>query len=92
MRLIKLDSENSKQLLIAVLESASGGMDIGEVRRSIKLIDKVQASTDTLMLEDAEYEYLKHRYMSTKFTRVTKEVVVLADSIENAAVVDVTGN
>lgn len=92
MRLIKFESESDKALLTAILESASGGMDIGEVRRSIKLIDKIQETTNSLAVEDAEYEYLKHRYMGTKFTRVNKDVVTLADNIENAAIIDVTGN
>ena len=92
MRLIKFESENDKALLTAILESASGGMDIGEVRRSIKLIDKIQVANESMTLEDAEYEYLKQRYMGTKFTRVNKEVVTLADNIENAAFIDVTGN
>lgn len=92
MRMIKFTSTEDKDVLTAILESSSGGVDIGEVRKSIKIIDKLQASQDAVCLEDADYEYLKHRFVSTKFTRVNRKIVEIADAIEFAANVDVTGN
>jgi hypothetical protein len=84
MKLVEFNSDTNKELLVAILESSPTGMDIGEVRKSIKLIDKIQNAEQTVTLEDAEYEYLKTRYFSTKFTRVNKEITILADNIENA--------
>lgn len=83
MRFIKLTATDN-DVLLAILETAPGGMDIGEVRRAIRVMDKVEQATDVLVLEDAEYEYLKARFAQTKFVRVTRELVDLADRLDGA--------
>lgn len=83
MKFIHLENTD-KEILRAILESAPGGIEIGEVRRAIRVIDKVEAAGALLALEDAEYEYLKGRFGQTKFVRVTRDLVGLADRLDGA--------
>lgn len=86
MRFIQL-TQTDKEVLVAILETSPSGMDIGEVRKAIKLIDKLEEGNALVSLEDSEYEYLKGRFDSTKFVRVTKELVLLADKLDEATIV-----
>jgi len=84
MRNIQI-SKQDQEILIAILESAPGGLDIGEVRKALRVIKKIESTSDFLVLEDAEYEYLLTRFRQTKFVRVTREIVELADRLDGAA-------
>jgi len=83
MKFIKIKQEELSALF-TILESAPNGADIGEVRKAIRIMDKLEEVKDLLVLEDSEYEYLIHRFNTTKFVRITKDVVDLADRLESA--------
>lgn len=87
MRFIRTTQED-KDLLKALLETAPSGLDIGQVRRSIRVIDKIDGANDLLILEDTDYEHLRERFHQTKFVRVTRELVELADKLDGAATVN----
>lgn len=87
MRFVKLEQAD-KEILRAILESAPSGLDIGEVRRAIRVIDKIEEAGELLALEDAEYDYLKARFAQAKFVRVSRELVELADRLDGAATVN----
>lgn len=84
MRNIRINKQD-QEILIAILESAPGGLDIGEVRKALRVIEKIESASGLLVLEDAEYEYLLGRFRQTRFVKVTKELVELADRLDGAA-------
>jgi hypothetical protein len=84
MKKISINSKTHFEILIAILETSPSGMTIGEVRQSFKLIDKLQSTPEDLVLTEAEYNMLIDRFNSAKFSRVTKELVDLADILESA--------
>ena len=51
----------AKALLADLAAFASQGQGLGpvEMRKRIKMLDKIDAATDTVTFEDAEYEVLK---------------------------------
>lgn len=83
MKNIQIDKQD-QEILIAVLETSQGGLDIGEVRKALRVITKIENASGLLVLEDAEYDYLMERFRKTRFTRVTKELVALADCLDKA--------
>ena len=93
MKTVQLNSA-TKELLIAVIETPSTAMSVGEIRKSIKIIDSIIACENALALEDADFEFLAARFNATKFVKVSRDVIALADAIENAGnfIVDISGN
>lgn len=79
-------AESEVNALKVMLEaSPEEGYTLGQVRSAIRLLDKVNGSTDgALMLEEPEYEFLLARFNAQKFGRATRAVVELADKIINA--------
>lgn len=79
-------AESEVNALKVMLEaSPEEGYTLGQVRSAIRLLDKVNGSTDgVLMLEEPEYEFLLARFNAQKFGRATRAVVELADKIINA--------
>lgn len=84
MKKIELKSNAHAEILAVVLETAPSGMTIGEVRQAIKLIDKLLLFPSFIAVDDAEYSFISQRFGAAKFARVSREIVELADSIENA--------
>ena len=91
MRLLNLQPAH-KEIVAAILEASPTGMDIGEIRRALKVIDKVQSAANSVTLDDSEFDYIAKRFKETKFTRISKEVVDLADAIDFASVIEISGN
>lgn len=71
--------------LLAGFGALIGGLDIGEVRKALRVIEKIESASGLLVLEDAEYEYLLGRFRQTRFVKVTRELVELADRLDGAA-------
>lgn len=83
--------DNDKPILLNILEAAPNGADIGEIRKAIKLIDKIEAAEAFVILEDTEYEYLKDKFYNIKFAKISKEIIYLADRLDNAMPPDMNG-
>jgi hypothetical protein len=83
---------NDKDILMNILESAPNGADIGEIRKAIKLIDKIELAENVVNLEDSEYEYLKEKFYGIKFAKISKEIAYLGDRIDNAMPQDMNGD
>lgn len=81
MRHIEL-KPNDKDIMNAVLSISNEGMTIGDIRTSIKLMDKIEAATDVLDLEPAEHAFMVARFAATKFTRIDRSIVDLFDRLE----------
>ena len=78
-------SESNKQLLQAVVESVSTGLTIGEVRKSIKILDLLQQPMDIVILEDSDFSFLYTKFNGTKFMQIHKEILDVADILEAAS-------
>lgn len=70
---------DDKALLSEVINISSDGISISEMRERIKLLDKVDNATDTLKLEDAEFEKVKSLLENFKFGVVSKHVLKLCE-------------
>lgn len=57
------------------------GVDIEEMRKSIKLLDIVDGSNGVLELEDSDWEYLKTKTMSMQWAVIDRHIVKLVDDI-----------
>jgi hypothetical protein len=61
----------------------SKGAMVEEMRRSIRILDALDKSTDMLELEDADFEYLKSRVPNAKFSIVHPVIVKFVDDVTN---------
>lgn len=73
-----------KAQLIEILRtpSASNGADYDEVRRSIRILDKLdETKGDTLQLEDADFEYMKQRVLNARWPLIDKYVMAFVEDV-----------
>ena len=77
-----------KRQLIAIMEAPKDpkrGVDIGEVRQSIKVIEILEkASGDFVEMEDADYEYMMSKVSDAKFTFVNSAFIQFVDDMVSA--------
>jgi len=83
MKKIEL-KDNDAAILKVIFENSFEGISIGDVRNSVKMLDRIEANTGVLLLEDADYAYLQKRFNATKFIKADRSLVDLADRIDNA--------
>ncbi len=78
---------DEKSLLKVMIENAPQGssMNIGQVRQAIRVLDIVEAATDSVSLEDSDHSYLLERFNQGSFIRADKMLLVLFDRISTAA-------
>lgn len=88
MKSIEL-KQGDKEFLQIICEQAPEGITIEQVRRSIKVLDKVEAAEDTLLLEDADHQYLVSRFSQMKFIKADRGVLDLFDRLSGAKDADV---
>lgn len=60
------------------------GIQIEEMRRSIKLLDALDSANGTLDLEDADYSYLKQKIEAMNWNIVDRRILTLVDDVSNA--------
>jgi hypothetical protein len=60
------------------------GVDIPEMRQSIRVLDALDSANGTLELEDADYTHLKDKLLAFKWNMVDKRIVQLIDDVSNA--------
>ena len=60
------------------------GVDIEEMRKGIRIFDKLDASTDVLELEDADYAHLKAKVEAMQWGLVDRNLLDFIDAILNA--------
>ncbi len=73
-----------KKELIIIFRSPTdpkAGADIEEMRRSIRVLDALDKASDTLELEDADYNYLKERVNRARFGMVHPAIVQFVDDM-----------
>lgn len=57
------------------------GVDIEEMRKSIKLLDILDDSNGVLELEDTDWEYLKAKTVAMQWAVIDRHIVRLVDDI-----------
>lgn len=62
------------------------GLSVEEIRRSVKILDILDGAkgSSEVVLEDAEYEYLKRKIMGHKYQVAFKDLVTYFDDVEYA--------
>lgn len=89
VKTISFEVENAKEyknLLKNTIGAApEQGYTIDQVRMGIKVLDKIEASTDEkLALEDAEYAFVRERIESIKWSVATPQVIAFYDAVTGA--------
>jgi len=76
---------NAREALTNVLSSHSTrGITIGEMAMCCKIIAKLEAKTETLVLEDAEYAVLMRYFEAFQFAIAHPSIVALHDDLKSA--------
>ena len=60
------------------------GIGIEEMRRSIRVLDALEAYNDGCELEDADFEHLVQKVKNTRFIFVSKELIQFVDDVTGA--------
>jgi len=60
------------------------GIQIEEMRKSIKLLDAIDSANGTLDLEDADYGYLKQKIEAMNWNIVDRRIIQLVDDVTSA--------
>ena len=61
------------------------GADIDEMRRGIRIFDALDRAADTLELEDADWDYLKHKVEKMPWSMVDRRFIQFYDDIMQAS-------
>lgn len=65
----------SELLKIIINTPKPGGLDFSEVRKAVKVLDKLSDADEIIELEDEEYRYAKERMDSHKWNVPTQEIL-----------------
>lgn len=88
MKSIELSSNTehqTREVLKLVMEQGSAqGMNIGEMRKRMGIIDRLERANGVLELEDADWQTLKDIYAQHPWRIAHKDLLAIADAIENA--------
>jgi len=60
------------------------GVDIDEMRKGIRILDKLDASNGVLELEDADYDHLKAKLETMTWGMVDRNLLEFIDAVLNA--------
>ena len=79
-----LDYRDMLYILMETPANPQAGADIGEVRKSIRVMDALEKANGTLQLEDADFDYVLQRVKAAKFTSSNKVFVDFVEHFEGA--------
>lgn len=75
----------TREVIKIVLEQGTAhGMTIGEMRKRIGILDKLEKANGVLELEDAEWQSLKEIYAQHPWRIAHRDLLAIADAIEKA--------
>lgn len=75
----KLDDKDTLRAVVS--NHADKGLTVGQMRVFLKILDKIEAASDSLALEDAEYAALVRQFDATPFRIIHPDIVALRDAI-----------
>lgn len=96
MRKIALPSHegfDAKALLRAIVASPTRrdtGLSLEDVRRAVKILEILDKGTETILLEDADWQFVRAKVESASYLVADRRVVDFADSVIKAVQIDVT--
>ena len=76
--------QNYRAELQAIVGMSGKGMNVEEIRKRVKVMDKLEDAKDVVELEDAEWELVKTLVSEAQFVRAEKHVLDFIDDILNA--------
>lgn len=85
------DGFKDKDMIQVVAESpvdAQRGMNVEEIRKGIRILDALESSSDTLILEDADHSFLSDKITIFRFGKADRRVIDLVDRIASAETVE----
>lgn len=87
-----LDGFEYKLLLKNIIASPgerSNGLRLDDVRKAVKILDKLEAADDHLLLEEADWQFVKSRVEGASYVVADKRIVEFADDVIRAPEVSV---
>lgn len=76
-------SEAIRQIVRRPLD-AQKGAEIDEIRRGIRIYDALERATDTLELEDSDWEHLRDKTRAMQWAFVDRRIAALVEDILEA--------
>ena len=64
--------------------NAQAGIQISEMRQSLRVLDAIDASNGTLELEDADFAHLKTKIEAMSWNLVDRRILQLVEDVTNA--------
>lgn len=81
---IDFDYRANLLTIVSAPLGGEGAIKVPEIRQALKIGDKIEAASDKLELEDAEYEFLRLRVRAWPWARAHRVIVDFVDAIEAA--------
>lgn len=72
------------ELLVKTPANSQQGIQVGEMRQLIKLLDKFDAANGSVLLTAEEHKLLKDRANSFPWGMVSREIIQFVDDLEGA--------
>ena len=75
---------NYKTQIASILSTPSNpqaGADYAEVRKSIRLLDILEKANGTLVIEDADHQYLAARVKGARYLIINREVLDFIEDV-----------
>lgn len=85
----KLDYRELLKALVTAPAARNGSMSLDEMRRAVKILDALDRAGDTLLLEDADWVFVKDRVANAQYVRADSKIVDFADHVINAVKTEV---
>lgn len=76
--------------LLSVPSRKEDGLSLEEVRRSVKLLDKLDSAEHSILLEESDWSFVKGKVSGARYTLADKRIVEFADAILCAQEVSVS--
>jgi hypothetical protein len=77
---------NYKNQLISIMQTPSDpqrGANYEEVRKSIRILEKLEAAENEVELEDADFEYMKQRVLGAGYLMINKTIQGFIEDVTN---------
>ncbi len=83
------DYKSLLRSIIATPGPRDGGMALDQVRKAVKILDRLEAADGHLLLEEADWQFMKTRVEGASYTLADKRIVEFADDVIQAPEVNV---
>jgi len=85
---MQLPSLNYAAVITQILSVKADGMLIPELHKCLNVLAAIEKSTDTVMLEEVEWQYLVERIQAHRWPIATPAVMAMIEDICSAALID----